>query len=298
MDSRSLQQFLAVVEHGTLGRAADAMNMTQSALTKSIHRLEHSLKVKLLERSRTGVRPTVYGAALLPHARTVSVELGTLKQTIDALRAGLGGRVAVGAGPSLTASVIPSALERIARQSPGLQVKVVEGVVADLMGKLQMGVLDLFIGTRSEEPLDRQLTGKPLFDDVISIVAGKAHPIHRRRRLELADLLGESWALPEEENSLAIACRRLFAAAGLTLPTPTVVTNSLVCVEVLLMDGRHLSVAPRNRRPWAADAYKEVRVAGGSWRREIWLYESARRTQSPAAVAFIKELRLACAPRP
>ena len=60
---------MAVVEHGNVRRAADHINLSQPALTKSIHNLEDELGVQLFTRGPRGVAPTIYGEILLPHAR-------------------------------------------------------------------------------------------------------------------------------------------------------------------------------------------------------------------------------------
>lgn len=247
MDARSLQQFVAVVEHGTIGRAADALHMTQSALTKS---------------------------------------------------RGKAGRVVMGAGPSLVAGLVPRAILGAAGGAPDLQVEVVEGVVSNLLPRLQAGEIDFFIGTAAPQSLDRHLKAERLFDDRISVVGGRSHPLHRKRGLTLADLLPMRWALPDPGHSLTLGCARIFQEAGLPAPVPAVVTSSLTCLEALLVAGTHVSVAPDPGRPWARDAFVPFRVEGGSWERAIWLYRRAGQAHSPAAAAMVDALRTACGQPP
>ncbi len=73
MDMRQIRHLLAVAEHGNILRAAAAIHISQPALSRSIQNLEHELGVKLLERGPRGVAPTVYGTALLKHARLLGM---------------------------------------------------------------------------------------------------------------------------------------------------------------------------------------------------------------------------------
>jgi DNA-binding transcriptional LysR family regulator len=92
---RQLRQFIAVVEHGNVRRAADAIHLSQPALTKSTHNLEEGLGVQLLVRAPRGVTPTIYGDLLLRHARLLRNEGERAVAEIHAVKAGHVGRDSV-----------------------------------------------------------------------------------------------------------------------------------------------------------------------------------------------------------
>ncbi len=68
MDLRQLRNLIAVIDNGSLGKAAEVLHISQPALTKSIQRLEERLGVPLFYRDSRGMRPTVYGEAFRAHA--------------------------------------------------------------------------------------------------------------------------------------------------------------------------------------------------------------------------------------
>ena len=124
MDLRQLQYFLATVEHRSFGRAADALHVTQPALSKAVGRLEASLGVKLLDRLPRGVSPTLYGEVLAAHANLIDGELGRARDAIIALKQGSTGRVVVGAGASMRLELLPEATVRLYQRRPEVKIKV------------------------------------------------------------------------------------------------------------------------------------------------------------------------------
>ncbi|MBV9004349.1 MAG: ATP-binding cassette domain-containing protein [Solirubrobacterales bacterium] len=107
MDSRRLEHFLAAFRHGSLGRAAAELHISQPGLSKSIRQLERELEVKLFERTPMGLQPTVFGEALATHASSVQSELDSASREIAMLRGAAKGVVRIGVTPSVAASLMP-----------------------------------------------------------------------------------------------------------------------------------------------------------------------------------------------
>ncbi|MEZ5593412.1 MAG: LysR family transcriptional regulator [Gammaproteobacteria bacterium] len=140
MDLRQLQYFLATVEHRSFGRAADALHVTQPALSKAVGRLEASLGVKLLDRLPRGVSPTLYGEVLAAHANLIDGELGRARDAIIALKGQYRSGVVVGAGASMRLELLPEAM-RLAPASARGEIKVTGELYDDLIPGLQKGNL-------------------------------------------------------------------------------------------------------------------------------------------------------------
>ena len=136
MDTRRLKHFLAVYQHGSIGQAAEALLLTQPALSKSIRQLERDLNVTLFERTPLGVVPTVYGEALAVHARVIQAELLTAETELSTLKGTSRGKVTVGIGPSIAVNLMPAATLLLAERAPGIHVTVVEGLVDVQHGEL------------------------------------------------------------------------------------------------------------------------------------------------------------------
>ena len=97
MDLRAIAYFATVAEYGTVRGAAARLGISQPALTKAIRRLEDEMGVVLFDRQARGVTPTAYGRTLLRHARNLQASLKEAREEIAALRAGIAGRVRIGA---------------------------------------------------------------------------------------------------------------------------------------------------------------------------------------------------------
>lgn len=146
LNLRELQAFKAIAELGSLGKAADALNLTQPALTRTLKRLEHQLGVSLFERHAHGTTLTEYGRALEPHASLMLAE--SLNATRE-LREMLGqerGVVRVGTVASAVENFLPEAIARLTADRPGLQVHIGEGLADALAVQLAKGDVDLVIG--------------------------------------------------------------------------------------------------------------------------------------------------------
>src|SRR5215469_11864445 len=96
LKTAQLQTLVAIAEHGTLMAAADALNVSQPAVTKSIKELETRLGVQLLERSGAGVRLTRYGEALLRRARAVVTEIASAERELEEMKSGAQKTLSVG----------------------------------------------------------------------------------------------------------------------------------------------------------------------------------------------------------
>src|ERR1700761_9347173 len=110
---RHVAHFVRVVEQGSIGKAAKLLNISQPALTKSLHQLERDINAVLLERSRNGVRPTVYGDCLYKHAKRVETELVRAEQEIEELRGTHRGIVSVGAIPAVARGFLPGVIAQM-----------------------------------------------------------------------------------------------------------------------------------------------------------------------------------------
>ena len=139
MDYRKVQLFLAAVRHGNLTEAAAELGLSQPALSKSLKALERSLGVRLLERGRFGVSPTLFGQALLQHGQVVEAELRHALGEIEALKGARQGHVRVGCGPTEANRLLPRALQRLAEREPGVRVTVLYGLNEALMPWVKQG---------------------------------------------------------------------------------------------------------------------------------------------------------------
>src|SRR5262245_49085319 len=133
MRLNQIRDFIAVTQAGSLRAAAQAVGVSQPAITKSIQQLEGELRVQLLQRNARGAAPTPAGRAFLARARVVQAELRKAADDLQAFQGGREGSVAMGLAPAASMLLVPDAMEHFRRQHPYAHVRIVEGVNTALM---------------------------------------------------------------------------------------------------------------------------------------------------------------------
>lgn len=225
MDLRQLEYFIAAVEHGSLGRAAEALNISQPAISKGIRRLEQRLEVKLLERLPRGVSPTVYGEVLASHGQIIRRELERAQSQLRALKLGEAGQVSIGAGASMRIRLVPEAIQRLISDHPNVEIDLVSQLHNRLIPDLKNGIIDVAVCQVSDASIDPDLTVFPLYTDRICPTVRTGHPLLEKESLSAADCLNYDWILPAKNHFGRRQLEGCFL--GLSLPQPnTVVENS------------------------------------------------------------------------
>ena len=153
VDLRKLHHAVVLAEMRSFVRAALHLNITQSALSRSIQSIEVSTGVRLFDRDRTGVWPTAHGQLFLERARSVLREAQGLDEMLHALAGTDIGVVRVGLGPALASIVVPSLLTRMLNERPDIRLSIVVQSPPALLSELVADRLD-FIAC-SENLLDR-----------------------------------------------------------------------------------------------------------------------------------------------
>lgn len=245
MDSRRLRHFLAVFEHGSLGRAAEVLNLTQPALSKSVHQLEEELGVKLFDRTPFGVVPTVYGKTLSHHAKIIQSEMHHAEREIASLTGATKGEIVVGVGPGAAVGLMPAAALRLQQERPNVQITVIEGLADDHIPALRRGEIDLAVGNWPSVT-DPNLTCEVLARDKVVVVAGSKHPL-ADMDVQIAQLLEYPWALPSRSQIWRECLDQHFTAKGLTPPVPRMIAaNAAGFLRALILQSDYLTLLPRH----------------------------------------------------
>lgn len=241
---RNLRLVDAVAREGNLVRAAQSLNMTQSAATKALQEIEAVAGVELFERTNRGTLPTAYGETLAAHARIVLAQLRHAEQALSDLKDGTGGRVAVGTLLSAAVALLPSAIAKVLEVRPRLMVKIVEGTNDVLMPLLRIGELDFVVGRLPEYREREGLLQEILMDDYAQIVVRADHPLAQRTEFGLAELRDWPWILPRRETTLRRQIDEAFRREGLEPPNCGVESVSLLANRALLLSADYLAVWP------------------------------------------------------
>ncbi len=189
-----LIKFLGVVEAGKIHTAADKLNTTQPALSRTIAKLEEQFRCQLFERLTTGVRLTPVGAQIAEQARHILREIELAEAEIDSTVSGRTGNLRVSAGPIWMQAVLPSVVPQFHDKYPGIELRLFTTGYAQGIELLLNGETDLHCGAfDSEEPLPQFLKRQHVLDVTLGVLAHKDHPLHDKQRVTLDDLVDYPW---------------------------------------------------------------------------------------------------------
>lgn len=242
MKLQDLRVLMAVVQAGSMRKAAAQLNTTQPSISRSIAELENVVGVRLLDRNPQGVELTDCGRALLDGGTAVFDELRLAVKNIESLSDPTGGEVRIACNPMLATSFLSAVVDRMSRRYPRIAFRVLVTPAALLKRELSDRNVDLLVARRLGNLEDERMDFEFLFEEAYVIAAGAQHPLVRRRRIEPAELVNESWALPPQDHVLSLAAAKLFRASGLGHPPATLITAAPDMRISLLATGRFLSI--------------------------------------------------------
>lgn len=183
---RQLDVFVAVVDRGGFGAAADHLRMSQSAVSHALAALERASGAPLIVRAPT-IAMTSLGEAILPHARSVLANVRALRATVDIQREGLvRGKVRLAAAPTASHRLVPELLKRWRAELPGLDIRLFEGSDEELEVWLASGAVDAAVLIDPDPVPSGSIV---LARDDFRAVLRSDHPLAGEKRVSLADLL-------------------------------------------------------------------------------------------------------------
>lgn len=282
---RDIEYFAAIAEHGQVQLAAEALGLSQPALSKSLRRLEQAMQAKLLTRTPKGVELTSVGSALLAQVHKLRLSLDDLNREIGDLSQGHAGRLRIGSGAGLALHLVPSSCAKLLREAPRVTLKISVGDTNPLLTGLRNGELDIVaapLGSRHED-----LVQEHTHDDTWVIYASANHRLTKRKELTLADLARERWAVGAVNSATERLLSHAFESSGLPPPKIAVETTSLPVRHHLVAatDLLALGIRPTVRYAAARLGIVELRVkdlaithrCGVVYRKDAYLSPAARR---------------------
>ncbi|HKD54225.1 MAG TPA: LysR substrate-binding domain-containing protein [Steroidobacteraceae bacterium] len=225
-------------------KASRRLNLSQPTVTKALQDVERTLGVSLFTRTNRGLEPTPYGEIFARHAKIVLAQLRHAAEELENLRAGYSGKVTVGTLLAASASILPDAIALLKKERPGVAISVVVGTYDILVPSLLVGDLDMVLGRMPEQGRSRALVYEDFYTEPICLVVRHGHPLSRKRRLTLRELVNEAWLLPMPETTLRRQIERAFLDANAPLPRNVIESISILTNRVLLRKSDCIGVMP------------------------------------------------------
>lgn len=248
MEIDHVDAFVTIVRRGGFTRAAGALHLSQPAVSRRLHLLEHEVGAPLFERTRGGAVLTDAGRAFLPYAEAL---LASMRDGIEAVR-GLErtdrGVVTVALVGTLASTPLTLRLQRFRQAHPGVRVTLRTARSHEVSALVRGG--DAALGLRYFADPDPDLTSRPLYAERLVVVAAPSHRLARARTITPRMLQGEAWvAFPVRSGSAGESYARTLverlAACGLG-NAEVIAIDSLTAQKRLIEAGFGLGLVPES----------------------------------------------------
>jgi DNA-binding transcriptional LysR family regulator len=205
------------------------------------------------------------------------------------------GEVRIGVGPPFV-DLVNATVARLAARHPRIEWTVAEADTPIGCRLLRERRLDVAIG-RLGSPVPDDLHADTLYQDHMAVVAGLDSRWARRRRVDLAELAGEAWVLPDPSSVGWHWIDEIFRAAGVPTPKPQVTSDSMSVRIGLAATGRFLTmVMPSMLLRFGAAGRRLKALPTGTGPRPVDVVTARNRTPNPVATLFVEELRAVAKP--
>ncbi|MEW9306827.1 pca operon transcription factor PcaQ [Labrys portucalensis] len=217
---RHLQTFLEVARQKSVVKAAGVLHVSQPAVTKTIRELEEALGVSVFERDGRGIRMTRTGEVFMQHA---GLAVSALRQGIDSVAlagAKVGPPLRIGALPTVSAHIMPLAMQFFLKEDTGVTVKIVTGENSVLLEQLRIGELDLVVGRLAAPDKMTGFFFEHLYSEQVVFVVRPGHPLLNSGGNLFEQMGAYPVLMPTRGSVIRPFVERIFIANGVaTVPT-------------------------------------------------------------------------------
>jgi DNA-binding transcriptional LysR family regulator len=242
VELRQLEYFVAVARHRHFGRAAEAVYVSQPALSQQVRRLEAELGLALLRRTSRGVELTPAGEDLLARAERILADVAHARGAMDEHAGVVRGAVRV-AATTADALRLPEVLAAFHREHPGVLIALRHASASEVLALLRRGAVDLAVlSLGGEEAEGLQVTR--LADEPLRAIAARDDPF-RAVAIGVEDLRGRPFVLAEPGTALRATVMEACQRHGFS-PVPLLEVSDPATVRFLVSAGLGVSLVPQS----------------------------------------------------
>jgi DNA-binding transcriptional LysR family regulator len=239
-----LRYFKHIAAVGSLAKAAEALAVSQSALSRSVQRLEKRFRLALFERTGRGVILTGAGRRLLLRVQEADLALSAAQSEMNEIAGGSAGRVRVAVGQTILSAVVRALVPRLRKERPAAQLRIDAWFNDEILLRVAQGEYDFgvcVIPARLPEELHSRIAGHDFFVPTVRL----GHPLAKKRRVLVADLISSAWIGAGRKQASYLALKGLFEAAGYSVPKNVLESNSYESVITALHASDAITFASR-----------------------------------------------------
>ncbi|HET8538547.1 MAG TPA: LysR family transcriptional regulator [Anaeromyxobacter sp.] len=241
LELQQLQCFIAVLEEGGFKRATARLGITQPALSYQIKRLEEELGVQVFRRGPGGITPTDAGRILVEHAHHVIAAVREAHQAVRELSGGVTGEIRIGAIKCVGQYFLPHVLREIRTNHPGVRPKLVYMDSEELLDALLANKIEVAMVV--DPPPDERLSYAPVFDEQISLVAGRGHKFYGRASVDISELKDVTFVALAPHISAGALAKRYLDRQGISF-VPALTADDIETVKHMVETGMGVAFLP------------------------------------------------------
>ena len=290
MNLHLLRMFMAVVEHRGFSRAAEALHVSQPAVSKAVRELEHQLGLPLLERGGGRGRALVlteHGESLQRHARAIFALERTAMEDVRARVELRRGALRVGASTTVAGYWLPQQVAMFVQGFPGVDFELRVGNTAGIGHAIAEGRLDVaFVEGMVDAP---GIVATPWREESLQVVVASGARIGAKRRASVAELSRQPWLLREAGSGTRQVAQRELRRRGIR-PARQIELGSNEAIARAAAEGAGVALLPEVvvHDLVAMGRVRVLRLAGDAGiRRPLYRLELADRPRPPALQAFV-----------
>ncbi len=243
VDYLGLEAFVAIADYGSFQRAADALNLSQAALSHRLKKIEEGLGNALLTRTPREVSLTPLGQGLLPEARRLLKELQDVYESVRQSAQRQAKRLAFACLPSVANSILPKLMAELRQERPELGYEVLDIPVTRIAEAVRNGAAEFGVTIVSAELSDLRL--RPLFEEDYRLFLPKDHPLAARKSVRLEDLFDKPMARISSHSKNRQLLDVAFGEARDKLRWQFEVQNAIMA-QRLVSSGAALTILPHS----------------------------------------------------
>lgn len=290
MELRQLQLLSAVIEFGGYAPAGKRLHVSHSAIHRQIRLLEQELDCRVLVRSGRAVKATEAGELLTGAALHIHDVIEEVQRHVGDLNNLRTGSLRIGTTSSILVSFLPAVIQNFSKKFPGVRFQLATGIADDLIEDAMKGKLDLAIVFNPADlsrPLP-ELQIETLYREEFDWAVGRNHPLARRERVSLAQLVSYPLITLPQKSHFRRACDRLFAAKGLV---PTVITELENEEAIDKLIEINMGFALRSRRRPGNAKIRCFSIPSGTVECDVGIVLHKRNASRRATAEFIRMCR-------
>ena len=244
---KRLVAFIALYEKRSFSAAAETLGISKTAIYNSMRYLEGLIGLPLFQTEPHGVTPTGLATTLVRHTKLAFSQIHQAIDDIASLDGVTQGRVIVGTLPYTRTYLTPVAINRLLDGYPQIDVVTQEGPYSSLEASLRSGDIDFIVGAIRNVDERTDILTEKLFEDRLSVIARKDHPLAGKARIDFKDLQDELWVLPARGSPSRGLFDETLMRHDMQVPEHAVETSSLSLIRGLLLDSDRLALLSKHQ---------------------------------------------------